>query len=544
MDHLELLRKHLEQVLEGKNPVPSQWGQPHLMTKALVDIKKAFDNPVNSFSERSIEKVLLAYRNSGQLHSFLDLKYACFGVSHSVPGSWRLLDDDRLFPILLQFVDATRTEPRKFRKCYQGLLSGYFNFPLFALQAAPRKNWIQLRQFLSDFLPVVRQALPQSGWVKTLNEHQNLLGEKPCDRYARELLAGNTGDLRAIFYEGLGISKESWIWQEVVFSQMTVACGCDDNRFKKELDRLLRIIDENSMILPGILTIRCVAVLTIRYAECRERPEHDGLRDAAVGKIGNPWVKKRDWDAHVKTKDGQPHDAARRMVNSWIKRRLIKDFFELLSDDGTADQRRLDYWLDFESTIEDMWFALGPYAREQGGNFKEFRRLANGRWLRLENPGSAKNNAFIMRMGEWFVVEFGAKGNACFIFSAENVPFDLTRNWVNGNDTGLKNKRCRERFIHRDSTALKWEKKLDSSIGPLIGSRPSRNRHIHKQAYQPGRDQAMISYIIDVLKLPIEDNRTKGGLLWVLLDNNKMDKCSSLVNFGFEYRQGKGWWKE
>ena len=60
---------------------------------------------------------------------------------------------------------------------------------------------------------------------------------------------------------------------------------------------------------------------------------------------------------------GKPDDEAREMILGWLRRRLIKDFFELLSEDRAAEPRRLNYWLRFEPAIEDMWFVLGSQAR-------------------------------------------------------------------------------------------------------------------------------------------------------------------------------------
>jgi hypothetical protein len=96
----------------------------------------------------------------------------------------------------------------------------------------------------------------------------------------------------------------------------------------------------------------------LRYARIPSKPEHILLRDAAVAHIGNPWLKKSVWDAFVLDERGNPDDAAREMVYGWLKRRLISDFFELMSADGSGDTRRLNYWLRFEPFVEDMWFAL------------------------------------------------------------------------------------------------------------------------------------------------------------------------------------------
>jgi hypothetical protein len=100
------------------------------------------------------------------------------------------------------------------------------------------------------------------------------------------------------------------------------------------------------------------------------------LRDAAVCIVGNPWLRRAKWMRGVDAR-GKPDDQSREMVNGWLKRRLITDFFELLSVDGTGDSRRVDYWLRFEPAIEDMWFALGADAQyRRGEQFNDFRNRA------------------------------------------------------------------------------------------------------------------------------------------------------------------------
>ncbi len=299
-----------------------------MMTRVLAEVRRVFDKPVDAINERSLTKTLLTYRKSGTLSSFLDLKYACFGVSQSLTDGWRLLDDKRLFPILLEQAEQERAVPRRFRKCFQGLLSGYFTYPRFA-QEQTSENWLKLRDYLTERFILIQNITPLPGWVAMLDEHRNLLTPQPCERYARLMLVGQADELRTQLYTGLGIPKESWVWQDAVLSQMEAVCGFDDAHFKGELDRMLRILFANASILSGILMTRCVALVTIRYAECRERPEHAGLRDAAIERIGNPWLKKTAWDAHVKGKDGRPHETARKMVYGWIKRFLIKNFFEI-----------------------------------------------------------------------------------------------------------------------------------------------------------------------------------------------------------------------
>jgi hypothetical protein len=250
------------------------------------------------------------------------------------------------------------------------------------------------------------------------------------------------------------------------------------------------------------------------------------------------------------------------MVNGWIKRRLIKDFFEILSDDGSADPRRLNYWLRYEPVVEDMWFALGPYAsRHSSPDFKEFRSRAKGRLLTLEAPGLPKNNAFVMRIGHITIVEFGAQGNAAYLYNTEKLPFDLSKSWVSGNSAGLKNIRVGQRFIHHGAN---WEKKFDAILFPLIEFRPTQGRVIRRQtevtsarqapSSQPpepvlgsgytSREKEVLEYVRTTCNVEIVDLRRKGGSLWVCLNENTSEISKLLLTVGFKYRQGKGWWKE
>ncbi|MBA3006465.1 MAG: hypothetical protein FP810_07745 [Desulfocapsa sp.] len=562
MNALERLRDKMSQSFDERRLSSSAWGQPNLMTMALAEVKKAFDAPTSELPERSIVKVLDGYRRTGSLPTFLDLKYACFGVGQELSGNWCLFDDDQLFGKLLVQVDDLRSEPRRFRKGYQGLLSSYFSYALFARDS--QKNWEHLRGYLADRLTAAKHATPVAGWLTLLDEHQNLLGPKPCERYVHDLREGNKDVVvHQTLREGLGVPRESWVWQELILSQVEVACRHDDQGYKGDLDRLLRLLQANSMLSVN-LVIRCISLLVSRYAQCSSRPEHPALRDSAVGHIGNPWLKRTAWDAHVKTKDGQPYEAAREMVNGWLKRELIKNFFELLSDDGSADQRRLNYWLRLEPNIEDYWFALGPHAnKHQSSNFKEFRNRAKGKLHTLEAPpGSSQNNAFIMRLGPVTVVEFGLKGSASYMYRSDELPFDLSKSCIRGDSAGLKNQ-MGERFIHRDSqsTGTNWEEKLDEILCPLIGFRPPQEKFIRRRATSVPQTGATIRRPASPSTSPnsiptwerdvkifceryhyiAEDNRPSGGAFWVIYD---WGHCHDLDQLGFKFKSGRGWWKE
>jgi hypothetical protein len=174
-----------------------------------------------------------------------------------------------------------------------------------------------------------------------------------------------------------------------------------------------------------LLKKKCVAQLLMRYARCSSHPENSALHEIALTLLGNPWVERAAWDAHIS------EEGARTMVELWLKRRLITDFFHVLARDRSADMERLRYWLRFMPKIEDMWFALGPYALNHPGSvFKEFREIARDRILALENALSDDENVLIMRIGDFVFVEFASGEGACQVFRSNEIPFDLDRKWI------------------------------------------------------------------------------------------------------------------
>ena len=105
------------------------------------------------------------------------------------------------------------------------------------------------------------------------------------------------------------------------------------------------------------------------------------------------------------------------LVLKWLIGRDLQAFFQLFKSDHQADQdnRRLDFWMRYLDLIEDAYFALGEEAYlSQKDDYVQLRRSNPDRILRLENGGSPKNNAFIMKIGQIAIVEFGDKGKCLF----------------------------------------------------------------------------------------------------------------------------------
>src|SRR5574338_182854 len=64
----------------------------------------------------------------------------------------------------------------------------------------------------------------------------------------------------------------------------------------------------------------------------------------------------------------------------------------------------------------------------------------DGRWMKLEGPNHNADNAFLMKIGSYLVIEFARQNNACHVFDANYMPFSLGQSSVLGTQEGLKNK--------------------------------------------------------------------------------------------------------
>jgi len=444
------------------------WGNPRPMTDVLRDVKKSLgDSGEGQPTVDVLQRSLRSFATTQQVASFTELKHVCYGVTVPLGQSqWRVIDQPPLFGRLLELVEERSGQPKQFRRCYQGLLNGYFGFDSHTQPSSEGSaSWSRLRGYLGQRLDPIFQSTAGRGvvpdWLSTLSQHQNLLTDDPCSRYARGLRGGSTEEMKALC-GALGIASTSWVWDEALMAYVRAVCEALDGPFRRDMPAVLRLVNGGTDLkLAQMLSTQATAMTVVRYAKSSDHPEHDGLRDASLRWIGNPWVNRTAWDAHAKS------ECARQMVEGWLKRHLIKNFFQLLAHDGAADLRRLNYWLKWEPKISDMWFVLGDAAvANKSEPFKKLRKLMEGRERYLDES-TEDNNAFVMRIGPLLVIEFGVTGNACFAFAAEDFHTNLDRKRLSVDS--LKQKHGAKRLLHMHG----WEPKFDDALRKMLQSVPA-----------------------------------------------------------------------
>ncbi|MBM7406248.1 MULTISPECIES: EH signature domain-containing protein [Sphingomonas] len=406
--------------------------------------------------DRVREQVSL-FRRTGTLPDVRAARLVCWGTTLRDGRDPALIEDRERFPGLIDGVDEFRDMRRPYRRCWRGLLDGYVRYDPGDATEAGRRNWTMLRDYLNANLPSLERSGSVPDWLSTIDEHPNLLGERPCARYGAALLEGDAKLLEPLRRD-LSMGDSSWLTRRIFEAQIDAAVNHDDRALRRIMPRLVALLAEHDLLADGAL----VRVLD-RWARCRPLEVEAELRDLSVARWGNPWLERND------TQWTRVEAETRQMVSSWLKLSLIEKFFSLLSEDKLNDQRRVAFWKRYVDRIDDMHFALGEAAyTSPSADFRALRKAMAGKLLRLDNGGVARNNAFIMRLGGHVVVEFGEHGNAMYAFDAASAPFDLRRPSISGNRTALKHPSHVARITHTDG-GERWERKFERRLAEVLG---------------------------------------------------------------------------
>jgi hypothetical protein len=316
---LQQLSAGLNRVFAAPARHPETWFDSRGIEQAKEQVIREHGGASIAVDRRTIMASVEDFRRSCKAESFRELKYVCLGIGSMDARGWCLLSDERLRRAAIELADGQEAVHRKLR-CFQALLSAYLSFPLSQADTSAEAGWRELRAWLHRQRPVLLGKLdnrPQ--WFDGLDRHAELLTERPCDKFGLDLLRGDASGLNDA-RSSLAIEADSWVMEAAVLAQMKAAARLDDRRFKEVLPSLVQIATGQAGVKVGDrLRVKCVALLVSRYSKSDAVPEHPALRDASVSVIGNPWLHRVKWDAHVILADGTPDRQAREMVFGWLR---------------------------------------------------------------------------------------------------------------------------------------------------------------------------------------------------------------------------------
>lgn len=534
---------HLQNLLHSSMQVQANRLNIHVITETLAALENTFGNAAVNIDTNIIDNAIADFRSTREIQSFRQLKHLCYGIDRQTEDQPSILSrPESELAIIFQAV-RSRNESQQMQ-CIKRLLIPYWQG---ARNAQETQGFESTRSFLAQLTAELNETLENQNigrdirrqWFRALVQHNRVLSDSPCQHYAEQLLNQDDSDFKEVI-EKLSIPTEGWFIKKTMLKQIECATALNDAAFKEKLPILFNILNENEQNIGNNIRKKMLVLILIRYAQSKEKPENQKLRDLCVREIGNPWVRIDEWQTHVKI-NHQFYRPAHQMVMGWLRKRLMRDFFEILAGDGVNDPRRLNYWMRYESKIEDMWFILGSESYyNDTPEYIAFKDRSYGRIMYLK--GGAENNAFVMKFGSYLAVEFGETGNAFYFHRYDQLPITDqleaadpdTQIYTDGR--GLKDTNRLFTQNHMDSPAqLKsWEQKLDDEL-----------RQYNLTASEPAACTPELQNLINKNKAQWTDKRGQGGYLTIKV-NQKHNYCrmlkSKLEELGFNYVFSRDHW--
>ncbi len=358
------------------------------------------------------------------------------------------------------------------RVTWLGLLSSYFAFDPRGASAPACTGWEALRAMLRATWPRLHfPAGYEPDWAAAVREYPALLSPDPCGTFADDYLRGDDTRIERLERD-LGIPRTSWFWRDLMLAAVDRALGLDDASFKRAIDRL--IVPMRSRRAGRD---EAIGRLLERYALCRDRSAHRGLRDFVV----DPDVWKNPkllltgaapvWSA-------LSHDAWR-MAMGWVSEANLGLFFRVLVEQDQADEGRLEFWSRYAGQIARTRLAVNQRTIERSQRNSQLARL-----LALQDGAAAllvggrqAVDAITIEVGDYLFVEFSDKASTCYAYPRENLPFDPDARTLSGGTADLK-----AGYYHRGEPrdlriprGPDWQLRMSQALA-RVGVHPDRPR--------------------------------------------------------------------
>lgn len=460
--------------------------------------------------------------------------------------------------------DVSRGE--LWRLTWHGLLYSYFKFdPLVMKDESSQAGWRALQQFLARSWPLIdRQSGGQliPDWIAVLRVQGQILSEHPVEPYAQAYLEGDSS-LTDQLAADLGIPPSSWFWHSLVLGCVKRATGEHDAAFKQRIPRLLQLMHDKP-----VFRDEAIEAVLIRYHACKETV-HDAVLSEYVCQPAvwrNPKLKA----AGIATAWNRVPEAVWQMVLGWVNERNLKDFFDILAARNSADEGRLAFWSKYLKQITWTRLVFGHDTmalKRTNPAVRDLIAREEGAYAQLTEKRDV--DAFMMRIGSHLIIEFSKKPNACYVYDASALPFELHGRYFGGGTVDLAagfQSGCAARIVHRPGWEGRAESDLrelgimpDAAAGPTVQrvtpgeAGLPRRESIEKPKSPNWRQSSDKGFSMDgvqqlVARFPgaeIDDRRHAsggGGRLWVNDPMQRRDLADALRSMGFKWANSRLAW--
>lgn len=353
----------------------------------------------------------------------------------------RVIDDPRFKKELLDVYHNEVAEKLFWSLSWNWLLKSYFQIDSASLDKTPdtKENFEHLQRFMKSSHHLFTSNNPL-GWAKVLAENLNLLSDKPCEKYAKSVFAGNTTEVDDL-KERLGIPPTSWFWNQLTNDiVLSVANEENDSVFKSQLIYLINYIEGHSHYQD-----KTIKIMLERYYQCSNRSRHKELCDFVIDpkKWGTPKLR----GVRLVSSWKNVEEPVWRMVKNWVNAENLRIFIkELAARNGeNADKGRFEFWVQYADQM-DIKFAFGQKTLDQRRTNSTITKLLDEEAeTAAKLDGNNSSDAIIMRIREYTVIEFSTHGTAAFIYRSDKLPFDFDAKKLSDRTWGDGLKSARER---------------------------------------------------------------------------------------------------
>ncbi|WP_445680981.1 EH signature domain-containing protein [Radicibacter daui] len=555
---LQRLASDLAASLESMRLHAGEFGKPDLVEKPAKEAEQLFQGYTKGKPRKEdAYAAALAFARGQPLDAWQRDLVASAVAEPIREQSGALALASTRFPALLKTYEDEAVRGELWRLTWHGLLYSYFNFNIEAgKDTATLEGWKALGSFLERTWPAMDRQAGQDlvpDWMKVLRQEADILKAEPAEKYSRAYLRGDTEPTDRLGAD-LGIPPSSWFWHALVREAVRCAAREDDAEFRRLIPQLITLIQTK----PGFRD-EAVEIILNRYHDCKGAPPDEQLRNficqPAVWK--NPKLKT----AGIATAWNRVPDPVWQMVLGWVNEGNLKDFFDILAARNNADEGRLAFWSKYLKQISWTRLVFGADTmalKRTNSGVRELIAREEGAYAQLTSKPEV--DAFMMQLGSYVIIEFSKKPNACYVYEADQLPFEPYSLKYEGGTTDLGvgfRDGCALRIVHRAGWAVEAEKDLRRlGIQPdLAGTRRepptdtaatiSTGRTDERpKTVTSGPDMAELNSLISRFGgAYIDDKRsTLWGRLWVEDPRQHEQLAAELKALGFRWADRRQAW--
>lgn len=380
------------------------------------------------------------------------------------------------------------------------------------------------RQFLMAGLPAMQKNEFPPAWLQYCLQHRELFGNSPGQVLAKQWFAGRVEAVDSL-REYVPVPESSWLWEEMVKEILESVGKLSETAFGTQMGRLLDLMEA----YPGHAD-RVLAALLEGYAGFRSLRVPPNLIELVIDRWGNPQMELVD-RAH---RWSLVSDSTRIWMCQLLAEQDLADFFDLITKTSKSglnemDTRRLEFWKKYTGHMSYTRLVLGDdFFNSSNGSVRTFVANRRKRLGRLVND--AANAAFLMRIGDYWCIEFSKTGNAFYAYLAGSEPFVP---YAESIATALmKSRLLAAAWVSHNGN---WEPKLSDYMQKIMAG---NFRPVPKKYREVKRDD-FTRIVASLAKWDVNEEKVRGRLSD--LARNELDRISP-VYVDNRYKAGGAFW--